>query len=341
MNPAAREACRHSPAPRVAQAAVALLVALTGSLAHAGKLGVFTSDQNGFDTHTFYYDDGKEVVLIDTQFVPSLTRLMLEQIKRETSSPVTRVIVTHPNPDKFNGLATLHELGVHSISSRAVADAMPAVHRYKEDFWVNRMKAFPPGSYPKFEPVHETFGQSYTLRLKSGETLSLFALKHAGVATSQVVVRIDSSGDLLVGDLVHHKAHAWLEGGLIDGKPTPQIDQWIAALDELPALAKGHPQAKVYGGRGEFVKVADAVAAQKAYLAGAQQLTETYFASEPGAAAALREPSSADAQYAGLTQRFEQRFPDYKLPYMVRYSVYGLAQSVVERSLGKVAAVQP
>ena len=34
--------------------------------AEAGKLGVFTSDANGFDTHTFYYDDGQEVTLIDT-----------------------------------------------------------------------------------------------------------------------------------------------------------------------------------------------------------------------------------------------------------------------------------
>ena len=105
--------------------------------AEAGKLGVFTSDANGFDTHTFYYDDGREVTLIDTQFVPALTQAMVEQVKRETHSPITRVIVTHPNPDKFNGLAYLHALGVESIASRATADAMPGVNEYKKYYFVN------------------------------------------------------------------------------------------------------------------------------------------------------------------------------------------------------------
>lgn len=322
--------------PRAAQAILVVLMALMGPWVQAGTLGVFTSGEQGFDTHTFYYDDGQEVVLIDTQFVPALTDAMLAQIRRETYSPVTRVVVTHPNPDKFNGLARLHALGVRSVSSGAVAAAMPAVHRYKEDFWVHRMKAFAPGAYPAFEPVQETFEHAHQLRLKSGQTLSLFALRHGGVATSQVVVRIDATGDLLVGDLVHHRAHAWLEGGLVNGRPTPRIDEWLAALDELPALAQGHPQAKVYGGRGEFVRVAEAVAAQKAYLTGAQQLTQAFLASEPGAAQALRDPGRAEAQYGELTRRFEQRFPDYRLPYMVRYSVYGLAQSMLESSPGHI-----
>jgi glyoxylase-like metal-dependent hydrolase (beta-lactamase superfamily II) len=309
------------------QARVVLLAAACslGGGAWAGTLGVFTSDQKGFDTHTFYYDDGREVVLIDTQFVPELTRAMVDQVKAGTRSPITRVVVTHANPDKFNGLPYLHAMGVASISSAGVANDMPAVHAYKKAFWTETMKAFAPDAYPTFEPIHERFEGRRTLKLASGETLTLFALRHAGVAAHQVVVRIDATGDLIVGDLVHHAAHAWLEGGLVDGRPVPRIDDWIAALDELPALAAGHPAARVYGGRGDFVTVATAVRAQKAYLRKARSVVRGYVAGLGERRAELAAPATAEPHYRALEQRMTAAFPSYRLPYMVRYSVYGLA----------------
>jgi len=312
--------------PWMATAAVALAVAV--GPAQAGKLGVYTSDAKGFDTHTFYYDDGQEVVLIDTQFQPELTQAMVRQIQRETKSPITRVIVTHPNPDKFNGLSWLHQQGVKSVSSVGVAEAMPAVHRYKKAFWTQTMKTFTPDSYPAYADIEQPFaGSQTTLKLKSGETLTLFALRNSGVATQQVVVRIDETGDLLVGDLVHHKAHAWLEGGLVKGQATPCIDCWVAALDELPALSAGHPQAKVFGGRGEFARVAEAVRAQQDYLRRSQQLVRNYVVGLGPRKLELSDAKTAQAHYVELEKQIAQTFPDYKLPYMVRYSIYGLAQA--------------
>lgn len=307
---------------------LAASVLLASSVALAGKLGVFTASEQGFDTHTFYYDDGQEVVLIDTQFVPALTAAMLEQIHRETRSPVTRVIVTHPNPDKFNGLAYLHKLGVHSLSSEGVATAMPSVNDYKQHFWIQTMKSFTAITYPKFENVQETFKGRQTLRLASGETLTLIELAHAGVASKQVVVRIDQTGDLIVGDLVHHRAHAWLEGALINGRPQPVLSEWIAALDELPALANGHPEAKIYGGRGEFVSVIKAVQEQQRYLTQSEKIVDAYMHSLSTAERQqLRDETMARPHYQRLQQRFTEAFPDYRLPYMIGYSVYGLVQS--------------
>jgi glyoxylase-like metal-dependent hydrolase (beta-lactamase superfamily II) len=324
------------PRPRLARLSAALLLASACSLAQAGKLGVFTSDNKGFDTHTFYYDDGREVVIIDTQFVPALTQKMVEQIRQDTQSPITRVIVTHPNPDKFNGLAWLHAQGVHSISSRAVADAIPAVHAYKTHFWVDTMKAFKAEDYPRLENVQETFdGASKALQLKSGETLTLFALKNPGVANQQVVVRVDATGDLIVGDLVHHNAHAWLEGGLQGGRPAPSLQGWRAALDELPALSAGHPKARVYGGRGDFALVKDAVRAQQRYLQGVERVTRSYLADAARCRAEIDSPQKADEQHAALEQRISAEFPGYKLPYMVRYSVFGLAGEVARQTCAR------
>ena len=310
----------------------ATLLGLGAAPAEAGKLGVFTSDANGFDTHTFYYDDGHEVTLIDTQFVPALTQAMVEQVRKETRSAITRVIVTHPNPDKFNGLAYLHTLGVESISSRAVAQAMPGVHEYKKYFFVKIAKMFSDETYPKFENVKSTFTGETRIRLKSGETLSLIELKNPGVTSTQVVVRIDRTGDLLVGDLVHHKAHAWLEGAIVKGKPRADLLKWAAAVDELPALAKGKPAAKVYGGRGEFVGVAQAVQAQRAYLVKADALVDDYLARLGERKQELDGPSASAAHHDALAKRFAEAFPDYALPYMIKYSVYGLIDTKLSDS---------
>jgi glyoxylase-like metal-dependent hydrolase (beta-lactamase superfamily II) len=309
--------------------------------AQAGTLGVYTSDEKGFDTHTFYYDDGKEVVVFDTQFVPALTEKMVKQIHRQTRSPITKVIVTHPNPDKFNGLAYLHGLGATSVSSRAVADAIPAVHAYKTKFWVETMQAFKLQDYPRLENVKEPFdGASKTLRLQSGETLTLFALRNPGVAAHQLVARIDSTGDLIVGDLVHHKAHAWLEGGLVNGQTSPSIEGWIAALDELEPLSTGHPQAKVYSGRGDFVLVADAVREQKDYLRNAARITQSYMG-EPGVCRKeLSSSAEASANHAVLEQRLTNAYPAYRLPYMVRYSIYGLADAIARQACANPSKVR-
>lgn len=283
---------------------IAQLIALASSAALAGTLGVYTSDSNGFDTHTFYYDDGKEVTLIDTQFVPSLTEAMITAVKSKTNSPITRVIVTHPNPDKFNGLPYLHKLGVESITSEGVAREMPAVHAYKENFWVNTAKVFKPGAYPAFENVKTTFKGKTTIHLKSGETLSLIELANPGVANKQVVVRVDDTGDLIVGDLVHTNAHLWLEGGLIQGKPHADLRRWAAAVGELPRLSDGKPAAKVYGGRGDFVPVTAAVKEEQRYLARAEQLVKTYIAELGPKKSELRDPTKASMHHKGSVSNF-------------------------------------
>ena len=291
----------------------------------AGTLDKFTSDVNGFDTHTYWYDDGKEVTLIDTQFIPALTQAMVDQIKRTTSSPITRVIVTHPNPDKFNGLPLLHTLGIESIASKASADAMPGVHAYKKYFWTQIAKAFTEESYPKFEPVRSTFSGQTVIKLKSGETLTLFELKNSGVSSTQTVVRIDRSGDLIVGDLVHYKAHAWLEGGIVNGTANPDLKAWALALAELPKLTPQPKVAKVYGGRGAVGTVNEVVSFQVKYLEKADALVNSYIKKTP--AKDLQDATQSQKHYTALQTRFDKEMPGLALPYLVGYGIYGLLNS--------------
>src|SRR5437868_14591950 len=122
----------------------------------AGELHVFTSDAAGFNTHSIWYDDGKEITVVDTQFTPVHAEALLADIRKQSALPVTRVIVTHPNPDKFNALSVFHKAGAESIASAKTAAAIPVVDRYKRYFFVTMAKAFTDESYSKSDPVNTT-----------------------------------------------------------------------------------------------------------------------------------------------------------------------------------------
>lgn len=315
--------------PRHTVVAMSAAVTLAVSPAHAGELHVFTSGAAGFHTHSYWYDDGKEVTVVDTQFTPAIAEALVQEIRSRTKSPITRVIVTHPNPDKFNALSVFHRLGAESFASADTAAAMPGVDAYKRYFWTKIAKAFTDETYPKVEPVKTTFTGRRTITLASGETLTLIALEGPGVSSAQSVVRIDSSGDLLVGDLVAHEAHAWLEGGIVGGKATPALDGWKRTLRQLPALGTG----KLYGGRGGSGPVAEVVARQLAYLEKADAIVTAYVKRlGRNGAAALNDPAKAPSHHAAIQAELASAFPGYAHPELVGYGVYGLAQSKLASS---------
>lgn len=300
--------------------ATVLALAASGA-SSAGQLHVFTSEAAGFNTHSVWYDDGKEVTVVDTQFVPKIAQALVADIRKQTHSPITRVIVTHPNPDKFNALSVFHNEGAESIASVAAAAAIPGVDRYKRNFWV-KAKAFTNDSYPKVEAVKTTFTGQRKITLKSGETITLIELKQPGISSNQIVVRIDKTGDLVVGDLVHTRTHAWLEGGIVDGKPVPTLAGWKADLKELLKLGHG----KAYGGRGDFVPVPQAVAQQIAYLEKAEAIVDRYIGSLGDKKTELSNPAKQVLHYSAIQAEFVKTFPDYAMPDLIGYSIYGLVQ---------------
>ena len=82
--------------------------------------------------------------------------------------------------------------------------------------------------------------------------VELKVLENSAVSSTQTVAYIPEQRALIVGDLVHSKTHAWLEGGIVNGKPQPALVEWQKALDELLA----YPKTTVYGGRGDSAPVA-------------------------------------------------------------------------------------
>ena len=290
-----------------------------------GQIYSFESDGNGFNTKNFFYDNGEEVVVFDTEFTPDTAKKSIEFLRTKTQNPISYVVITHPNPDKFNGMSVFQELGAKVIASRATANSMQGVHDYKKYYFVNIAKMFTNETYPKLSQVDVVFDQTYDIKLRNGDVIALSELANPGVSSNQTVASIPAVNGLVVGDLVHHNAHAWLEGGIVNGKPTPTLKGWIADLNDLQASFKA-ANPTVYGGRGEAVKLDQAVKAQIEYLKKADSIVTSYIA-KLGAKKSELQGDKAGQHYSALQAEFEKAFPTYSLGYMIQYGVYGLVNS--------------
>jgi glyoxylase-like metal-dependent hydrolase (beta-lactamase superfamily II) len=285
-------------------------------------LETFTSDSAGFDTHTYWLDTGREVVVFDAQFTPAAAEAMLAAIRKKTRSPIAWVVVTHPNPDKFNGAEVFRRAGAKVVASKRTAAALPGVHAYKKAYFTQVARTFTEETYPALATIDVTFEGS--LRLPTtGVTVELHELSNAGVSSTQTVVHVPEAKALVVGDLVHGRAHAWLEGGIVDGAPRPDLASWKRALAELGRFG----DAKVYGGRGEALPLDVATKEQIAYLDAADTIVSAYVSELGARRPELSDPKASLAHWKALSVKLSERFPSYALPYMVEYGVYGLALS--------------
>ncbi len=284
---------------------------------------VYESDANGFHTKTTFYDDGKEVVAFDAQFTEALAEQAISFLKSKTKSPIKYLVVTHPNPDKFNGIPAFQKIGAQVVMSDVSSQHLEGVHAYKKYYFVNMAKMFTEETYPALPKADILFSKKHQLKLANGGKVDLLELEQSGISTNQTVAYIKSVNALIVGDLVHHKAHAWLEGPIVNGKSAFSNEKWMAVLQRLE---KEFPaKTTVYGGRGEAVALKVAAAAQVLYLQKATQLAQNYLNALEGSSLADKK---SKVDYAALQAVFEKEFPDYKLGYMIAYGAYGMVASL-------------
>jgi hypothetical protein len=182
-------------------------------------------------------------------------------------------------------------------------------------------KMFTKENYPQPVEVDITFATEKMLTLQDNDTLELIVLKAPGVSTTQTVVFSKSLNALFVGDLIHHKAHAWLEGGILAGKPAPSITGWIKDF-----YLKSNPL--VYAGRGIQVPLKTAVKDQIVYLNKSVTIVKDLIAKTKMTSKDLGT-EKATKFYKDLEAKFKAAFPDYELPYMIQHGAYGLVQHLL------------
>jgi glyoxylase-like metal-dependent hydrolase (beta-lactamase superfamily II) len=293
------------------------------------RISDYESDMSGFNTKSYFYDNGHEVVVFDTQFTPELAEKAIEYIKTQTDHPIKFVVITSPNPDKFNGIEVFQKIGAKVIASSATNSSLGEVQAYKKNYFVKMAKMFTNENYPKLNRPDITFDKTYSIKLSHGETVELSELSKSGVSSNQTVAFIPRIKALVVGDLVAYKAHAWLEGGIYQGLAVPKIKNWVADLNELKDLY-GDKDVTVYGGRGLSGKLDEVVHSQIDYLEKVDALVYDYvkdLSARGRKKKDLTDPAVAPKHYAEIKNRVEALFPGYKFSYLVQYGVYGLVNS--------------
>lgn len=286
----------------------------------AGDLYTFTSDESGFKTHSIFYDDGEEVIVVDAQFLPSIADELIDTVQEKTDSPITKVIVTHPNPDKFNGLSRFKELGAQIISSEATADDLPMVQAYKRNFWVNVAGAIKAEDYPELTEIDVTYSAKKILFTEAGEPITLIQLPGDAMSSDHTVVLFNEKEALFVGDLIHNGTHAWLEGPLHNGTPQPNISAWIKTLEQLSDI----DARRVLGGRGNWGDLQKSIDEQILYLQRVDKIVDEYVRSNDELPKELESTEMTQKHYSSVTDQIEKAFPSYKMPSMVQYSIYAL-----------------
>ena len=292
---------------------------LSGCPKGTPQLNAWVSGGEGFDTTSWWVDTGAEVVVFDAQFTPEIAEAMIADIRAQTASPIRYLVVTHPNPDKFNGAEAFSAIGAEVVASADTVAAMPDVHAYKEAYFVS-VGMFEAGSYPAMPSIDIVFDDSMTLDLDGAFDIDLVVLDNPGVTVTQTVGLMP--GAVVVGDLVAGAAHAWLEGGIVEGMPQPDIALWVEALHEVSELTEG--DAIVYPGRGVPGLVVDTVPAQQAYLLEMESIVGGYVDGLDDPMADLTS-GNAGTHYSNITAEAEAAFPNHSLSYLVTYGVYGLA----------------
>lgn len=277
----ATSACASAPAP--------------GTTA-GSSVGRYTSSPWSFSTASYWIEGPGGVVVIDTQFLASEARAVIDAARRATGKQVVAAVVLHANPDKFNGTATFTRHGARVLTSASVRDQIPAVH-------AQRLAAFGERYAPDFPlaPAQpEVFGHATTTLELAGLSLRAHVL---GPGCGRSHVALQWRDHVFVGDLVASGAHAWMELGL--------LDEWLTRLDELEAMAPAH----VHPGRGPSGGP-ELIAMQRAYLRDvSERVQRVAKAGPPGEHAARQLVAEITAAYP--THRFPV-FLEVAMPALLR-----------------------
>lgn len=292
---------------RAAGLVLPFLVAVSTSLAASGppagaaraQVRTHTAAAKAFAANSHLVETAQGVVVIDAQFLESEARQVKELID-QAKKPLLAVIVTHPHPDHYNGVALLTaghpEVPVYATA--ATTAGIAATEAGKRAYWAPTYGA----DYPARTALP-------TRELKPGTPLRLGGLTFEvrdlgeGEARDETVLYVPELRALFVGDLVYVGLHPWLA----EGRPAA----WLA---QLAAVQKAYPQVKtVYPGHGPAATPA-ALAQQAEYIRFVQKTV----------AAAGPAPLSAEAK-AQVKAAVQKQYPGYGLDMLVDLNTDALA----------------
>ncbi|AFY00774.1 MBL fold metallo-hydrolase [Bdellovibrio bacteriovorus] len=293
---------------------------------NSNRIISYRSGTEGMDTVTYFFEASNEVVAFDAQLSPDIARRALTYLRQFTDKPITWLVITQPTPDKFNGSSIFQEAGAKILCSVSTTKHFPEIHSHKEFYFKNTTTLFRKKAYPKPPIPNLEFSDSYLLTLSGNEEVYLRSINRPAAAACHTVAHIPSLNSLITGDIIHHKAHCWLEGGLKAGHFDPDIESWITILNDI---SQRYPLSTIaYGGRGRNTNLKDAVEEQTNYLRKSLEIIQSEIRKLGFNAKEFLGPNSEE-MYKDLATKFQLHFPEHELPYLIEGGTYSLVEKIL------------
>jgi glyoxylase-like metal-dependent hydrolase (beta-lactamase superfamily II) len=274
------------------------------------KLHIHTSSPDAFFVNSFIIEGQSSLILVDTQFVLSEARAVADKIAA-LQKPLAAILITHPHPDHYNGLASILERcpGTRVHATAATIEGIRQTAEPKRAYWTPIVGA----DYPQKFAIPE-------VTVRDGENLSIdgieiivddFGPTECSDNTAIELPQIDS---VIISDLVYNRVHPWLAEG--------RSGLWLAALDEVKRRYAA--ATALYPGHGS-PGTTSIIDEQAAYIIAVREMV---------ASSLKKHPELSDATKDAIQQRVRATYKNYPLETIIDMNTASLAGEA-SLSMGK------
>ena len=192
-----------------------------------GDAGMASSANEGYNANAGFVVTEAGVVVIDALGTPALGNALLQAIRKVTSQPVRRVIVTHYHADHYYGLEPFKRAGAEIWAHAA------ARHHLQDEEVKRRLEQRARDLFPWVDEKMQLVGADRWLARDESFTLGgvRFEVRHFGPAHSaeDLIVSLPAQGVVFSGDILFAGRIPFV--GEADGK------QWLDRIERLLAMA--------------------------------------------------------------------------------------------------------
>jgi len=247
--------------------------------------------------------------------VLSEARLIADKIV-ELEKPLASILITHPHPDHYNGLASLLERfpGTRVHATAATIHGISETAEPKRVYWAPIVGS----DYPqRFVIPDVTVGDGQHLSIDGIELIVYdFGPTECSDNTAIELPQIDA---VIISDLVYHGVHPWLAEG--------RSELWLAALSK--AKDRFDSAQMVYAGHGT-PGPACIIGEQSAYINAVREIV---------AGALQQDPDLSGKTRAAIQQRVRAAYENWPLEILIDTNTTSLAAEAKSQSWKPAAAV--
>src|SRR3984957_16664962 len=267
------------------------------------KVHMFTSTPGEMDTNSFLIEKGASDVAIDTQFLGTHARqirAMLDAIEK----PLRAVVITHPHPDHFNGTDVFLE-GLTDIPILSTQETLAGIHACAtkvRDKWLPMYGEEYP-IIPRFPNL--VIGRQHTLTF-DGTDIIIDSIG-PGEAVDISIVYVPESRDLILGDVLYDRTHAWIL--------EQHSREWLVQLEDIKTrYADAKTVYSGHGGSGPMSMLDE----QAAYIRRFREIV----------ADGASDNAMTPKQKSAVVARIKKTYPDFKQDWWVAINVDAMAREL-------------